>query len=276
MPWVEVGKSDIYYQEAGDGPPLVFLHGMSSCSEAWFQQFEAFADRFRVLAYDSVNHGHSSNSPRDEPEPDRADELEGFLAALGIDRPIIAGNSMGAGTLMRWAVRHPGDARALIPSGAGVMAPPGDQNGDAQATEQAQARARRMRQPLDPETIFLPFGDSLTQKLKEERPLMYDRYFRIRSTATRIEALRHPRQPSAGFPGRGELANLVSKIVSPMLVVVGTLDAAVPNAKRLHELVEGSRYHEIDGAPHNVYYEAAEEYNKVVGAFVDEVVAATV
>lgn len=257
MPWVDVHGSDIYYHEEGEGQPLVFLHGMSSCGEAWFQQFDAFRHRFRVLAYDSVNHGHSSNSPRDEPEPDRADELEGFLAALGIERPILAGNSMGGGTLLRWAARHPNDALALIPSGSGVGQP-----GEA---------VPRQAAPLDNETIFLPFGDSLTDKMKEERPILYDRYYRIRSTATRIEALRHPRQRSAGNPSREELPALIAKVTSPMLVVVGSLDRAVPSAQRLHYLVEGSQLVVIDGAPHNVYFEAAEEYNAAVSKFLDGV-----
>ncbi len=121
MPWIDVGDTDIYYLDAGAGQPIVFLHGFSSCSEAWYQQFAVFANGYRVIAYDSVNHGHSSNSPRDEPEPDRADELEGFLEALNINRPVLAGNSMGANTLLRWATRHPGGAAALIVSGMGVM-----------------------------------------------------------------------------------------------------------------------------------------------------------
>lgn len=261
MPWVDVNGTDIYYHEEGEGQPLVFLHGMSSCGEAWFQQFEAFHHRLRVIAYDSVNHGHSSNSPRDEPEPDRADELEGFLAALGIEHPILAGNSMGGGTLLRWAARHPGDALALIPSGSGV-APPAESG-----AQPAQPR----REPLDHETIFLPFGDSLTDKLKRERPVLYDRYFRIRSTATRIEALRHPRQPTAQGPSRGELAGLMPAVTSPMLVVVGGLDRAVPAAEHLHHLVAHSEYTVIDGAPHNVYWEAAEEYNAAVSKFLDRV-----
>jgi pimeloyl-ACP methyl ester carboxylesterase len=259
MPWVDVHGTDVYYHEEGSGQPLVFLHGMSSCGEAWFQQFEAFRHRYRVIAYDSVNHGHSSNSRRDEPEPDRADELEGFLAVLGLERPVLAGNSMGGATLLRWAARHPGEAAALIPSGAGIPGP-----GDPVA-------GRPVPPPLDPGTIFLPFGDSLTERLREERPVLYDRYFRIRSTATRIEALRHPRQRTAVNPTREELPQLIGRVTSPMLVVVGSLDGALPAAGRLHELVPGSRLTVVDGAPHNVYWEAADEYNAVVGKFLDEV-----
>ena len=70
MSWVQVASTDIHYVEAGAGPPLVFLHGFGSCAEAWHQQFDALSSRFRVIAYDSVNHGHSSCSRRDEPEPD--------------------------------------------------------------------------------------------------------------------------------------------------------------------------------------------------------------
>jgi pimeloyl-ACP methyl ester carboxylesterase len=254
MAWVEVNGNDTYYVEAGDGPPLLFLHGNSSCSEAWWQQFEVFSDRYRCIAYDSVNHGHSANSPRDEDEPDRADELEGFLAALGIIRPILAGNSMGANTLLRWATRHPNEARALIPSGMGVQP-------DGQA-------APPTRAPLDLETLFLPIGDSLTDGFKAARPEMFERYLRIRSTATRLEAMRHPRTPATRtLEERAALGERAPSITSPMLIVVGTLDRFLEPARRLDGLVEHARLVEIKGAPHNVYYEAAEPYNAALANF---------
>lgn len=252
MPWIQVGASDIYYQEAGAGQPLVLLHGMSSCGEAWFQQFEAFAPYLRVIAYDSVNHGHSGNSPRDEPEPDRADELEGFLAALDLTRPIIAGNSMGALTTLRWAVRHPDEAAALVPSGMGIGPFP---------------VGRPVAEPLDNETLFLPVGDSLTEGFRQREPLMYERYLRIRSTATRLEALRHPRPRSMASPSREDLDTAVASIRSPMQVVVGELDWLAPNARALAAAVPGARLHVVPDSPHNVYYESAAEYNAVVGGF---------
>lgn len=257
MPWLELPHADIYYVEEGSGLPLVFLHGNSSCAEAWWQQFEHFRGQFRCIAYDSVNHGHSSNSPRDEEEPDRADELEAFLEGLGIDRPILAGNSMGANTLLRWAVRHPERALALIPSGMGVP-------------REGEEVRPPSRGPLDQETLFLPTGDALTDRLKQERPRMYERYLRIRSTATRIEALRHPRRPSArSLEERAALPQRVGAIRSPMCIIVGSLDRLRPNAERLHELVPGSEFHVIDGAPHNVYYEAAAAYNGIVETFLE-------
>ena len=259
MPWIEVNGTDIYYQEEGSGQPLLFLHGNSSCGEAWFQQFAAFRDRFRCIAYDSVNHGHSSNSPRDEEEPDRADELEGFLQALGIDRPVLAGNSMGGDTLLRWAARNPGRAAALIPSGMGLM--------DAGTPPLSQ-------QPLDNETLFLPIGDSLTDGFKQRQPRMYERYLRIRSTATRIEALRHPRSRGRTLAERATLGQRIGAVTSPMLIVVGGLDRLRPACERLHAALPHSEYRVIEGAPHNVYYEAAAEYNATVSDFLSRVLSA--
>lgn len=255
MPWLELPSSDIYYVEEGQGQPLVFLHGNSSCAEAWFQQFAHFRDRFRVIAYDSINHGHSSNSPRDEDEPDRADELEAVLDTLGIAGPILAGNSMGGNTLLRWAARHPSEALALVPSGMGV--PP-----DSATASPPVSR------PLDLETLFLPTGDSLTEGFKLAQPRMYERYLRIRSTATRIEAMRHPRQPGERTRAeRSAMASRVTAITSPMLIVAGGLDRLRPWCERLHDLLPASRYEVIEGAPHNVYYEAGAAYNALLDDF---------
>lgn len=258
MPWVDINGHDIYYTEAGrpDGPPLVFLHGNSSCAEAWWQQFPYFGDRFHIYAYDSINHGHSENSPRDQDEPDRTDELEAFLAAMGIQRPVLAGNSMGGATILRWAARHPADAAALVVSGMGV-APPGTQ-------------PFRERPAIDLETIFLPFGESLTEKLRDEQPRMWDRYYRIRSTATRIEALRHPRQRNPKtVTETGQLPDAIPKVTSPMLAIIGSDDRLIPpeNAERLHNMVPGSKFVLLDGAPHNAYWECAAEWNAEVDRF---------
>lgn len=263
MAWITAGDTDVHVVEAGVGQPLLFLHGFGSCAAAWHRQIETFSARCRVIAYDSVNHGHSSVSPADAPEPDRADELDAVLRALDIDRPIVAGNSMGALTTLRWATRHPDRALGLIPSGMGV-APPTDDASDADA-----ARRARMFTPIDDATLFIPAEGGFTREFPSTRPLEYERYVRLRSTATRIEASRRPRRPTLADPTRDELAGRVTTISSPMQIIVGEHDWLRVRARYLHELVPSSRFAEIPGAPHNVYYETADAYNAVVSAFLD-------
>lgn len=264
MAFAAVNGLDVHYVTQGDGPTtIVFLHGFGSCAEAWHQQFEAFSGRYRCVAYDSVNHGHSQNSPRGEPEPDRVDELEGFLAALGIERPVIAGNSMGALTLLRWAVRHPDEALGLAPSGMGVTRP-----GSNPAMPEATRRA--LTEPVDESVLFLPAEGGFTAGFPQRKPVEYERYVRLRSTATRLEASRHPRQATAVNPTREQLAGAVGGIRSPMQIVVGELDWLADAASTLHELVDGSNLDVIAGAPHNVYFEAPNEYNAVVAGFLSD------
>jgi pimeloyl-ACP methyl ester carboxylesterase len=252
MSWLTVVGSDIHYLEVGSGQPLLFLHGNGSSALNWHQQVDAFRDKYRVIAYDSVNHGHSSNSPGNEPEPDRVDELEGVLAALGIDRPILCGHSMGGSTVVRWACRHPDQAVALIVSGMGVP------------------REGTGAPPLPVEAAFLPPSEgTFTEAWVRDHALEIERYARLRSTGTRLEAQRHPRQATAANPSRNpqELSTLVRSIRSPMLVIVGARDTLRPAAEHLHELVSHSRLHVVGGNAHNEYYPAADEFNRVVGQF---------
>ncbi len=266
MPFVDVAGNDIHYLEKGAGPPLVFLHGFGGCAQGWYQQFEALSGRFRVLAYDSVNHGHSVNSPAGEAEPDRADELEGFLAALGIERPILAGNSMGAMTLLRWATRHPGDATALIPSGMGITPPDADPAASA-------ARTRAIRAAVADDVLFIDGEGGFTPGFPKERPEQYQRYVRLRSTATRIVAARTPPDPTMSNPSREELAERVAGITSPMQIVVGDQDWLYTAALHLHELVPASQLEVIPGAPHNAYFEQPEAYNRTVLEFLGAAVS---
>src|SRR4029453_11093712 len=263
MAWIRAGETDVHVIEEGTGQPLLFLHGFGSCAEAWHRQLATFSSRCRVIAYDSVNHGHSSVSPESEPEPDRADELEAVLEALGIDNPIVAGNSMGALTTLRWATRHPDRARGLIPSGMGV-APPDSGDPAAEA-----ARRARMFAPIDYATLFIPAEGGFTPEFPKTNPVEYERYIRLRSTATRVEASRRPRRPTRAEPARDELGDRGGKISSPMQIIVGERDWLRNRARHLHDLVPGSLFAEIPGAPHNVYYETYDAYNAVVSKFLD-------
>jgi pimeloyl-ACP methyl ester carboxylesterase len=258
MAWLDIRGTDIHYLDFGTGQPLLFLHGNGSSSLNWHQQIDYFKDRYRVIAYDSINHGHSGNSPRNEPEPDRVDELEAVLAALGIERPILCGHSMGGSTVLRWACRHPSSAVALVVSGSGVP--------------RSGSGAPRVTAPLPESEAFLPpSAGTFTEGWVRAHPRELARYAQLRSTGTRLEAQRRPRQATAARPSRdaAELVPLVQVIRSPLLAITGRLDAALASAEHLHELVAGSKLEVLDDNAHNEYYQSAQEFNQRVAAFLE-------
>jgi pimeloyl-ACP methyl ester carboxylesterase len=163
---------------------------------------------------------------------------------------------MGGMTIIRWAIRHPDAARALVISGMGVFTEP-------------RRGPSPLQQPIDQDVVFLGVGDSFTPEFYASSPRLVDRYIRVRSTAVRLEAQRHPRQTTQANPAWDAevLAEGVKAIRSPMLIIVGAQDYLRPAAERLHELVPQSRLCIIEGAAHSAHYEKFDEYVHLVHEF---------
>jgi 3-oxoadipate enol-lactonase len=99
---------------AGDGTPVVLLHGLSATRRNVVQGSRALLRRgYRLIAYDARGHGASSPAPS-YTYPDLIEDLEAVLDALGVERAAFAGSSMGAATAMAFALRHPSRAAAVV------------------------------------------------------------------------------------------------------------------------------------------------------------------
>jgi 2-succinyl-6-hydroxy-2,4-cyclohexadiene-1-carboxylate synthase len=119
MPVVRAGDVSLHVAVAGDGEPLMLLHGFTGSGAQWAPQVEAFAGRFRTIAVDLLGHGHS-DAPAD-PERYRMErcvaDLRTLLDALGVERAGWLGYSMGARVALAFALAHPGRVRALVLEG---------------------------------------------------------------------------------------------------------------------------------------------------------------
>jgi pimeloyl-ACP methyl ester carboxylesterase len=100
--------------DAGEGTAVVLLHGLTA-THRYVVMGSRSLERsgHRVIAYDARGHGHSEPAePYDYAA--LADDLERVLDERGIDRAVLAGASMGAHTLLRFALERPGRAQALV------------------------------------------------------------------------------------------------------------------------------------------------------------------
>lgn len=95
----------INYHREGEGPPLVLLHGVGHHWQAWRPVIEKLSGEFDVIACDSPGFGRSpALSSSIEPTiPAYVDAFEWFFAELGLERPHVAGNSMGGAIALELA-----------------------------------------------------------------------------------------------------------------------------------------------------------------------------
>jgi pimeloyl-ACP methyl ester carboxylesterase len=118
---------------AGDGPPVVLLHGLSATRRNVVQGSRHLIKRgYRLIAYDARGHGSSSPAPRYE-YGDLVGDLEAVLADLDLERAALVGSSMGAATAMAFTLEHPERVAALVqitPAYTGY-ARTGDVDGDS-------------------------------------------------------------------------------------------------------------------------------------------------
>jgi pimeloyl-ACP methyl ester carboxylesterase len=131
----EVERDGITLQgeQAGDGRPVVLLHGLSATRRNVVQGSRHLIKRgYRLIAYDA--RGHGASSPGDSYEySELVDDLEAVLDHLGIERTALVGSSMGAATAMAFTLKHPERVAALVqitPAYTGY-ARTGDVDGDS-------------------------------------------------------------------------------------------------------------------------------------------------
>jgi pimeloyl-ACP methyl ester carboxylesterase len=120
-------------EQAGDGPPIVLLHGLSATRRNVVQGSRHLIKRgYRLIAYDARGHGVSSPAESYD-YAELAGDLEAVLDHLGIDRTALVGSSMGAATAMAFSLEHPERVAALVqitPAYTGY-ARTGDVDGDS-------------------------------------------------------------------------------------------------------------------------------------------------
>lgn len=107
---------ELEYDVLGEGPELVWLHGLSGSLEESRPLCEALSAHYRVLWYSTRGHGRST-APTARPRYSYdviADDLQRLLDHVGFERPVVGGGSHGANTALRHALRHPGRSRALL------------------------------------------------------------------------------------------------------------------------------------------------------------------
>ena len=113
MPQADVDGLTINYDVQGDGEPLVLIPYLAADHACYAFQFPAYSGHFSCISVDLPGSGDSDKPPGPYSTETYADQLSGFLGAIGIERAHVAGVSLGAAVAMHLAARHPERVRSL-------------------------------------------------------------------------------------------------------------------------------------------------------------------
>ena len=233
----------------------------------WAPQLDAFPER-RVIAPDARGHGGSS----DAEGPYRlADDVVVLMDALGIDRAVLAGVSMGGGTAVDVALEHPDRCAALVVTGTGTSEPGfADPWTLAALRDWQQAGAagdveawidvfmRFAHGPYRTRADLAPTVDALVERMARET---LSSHLRVDPHGVPV-----PPRPPSPVPHTWER---VPGISVPVLALNGALDAPdhLAGGQRLAELAPAGAYREIPRAAHYPNLERPGEYVRAVRDF---------
>jgi len=116
MPQIETNGISVHFQQAGEGPDVVLIHGLTGDLSIWFlcQAMASLSKDHRVTAYDLRGHGYSGSTARGYTSEALARDLLRLMDALKIDRAKLVGHSFGGVIALHAAVLEPTRIDALV------------------------------------------------------------------------------------------------------------------------------------------------------------------
>jgi pimeloyl-ACP methyl ester carboxylesterase len=145
MAYAEVNGLNLYYEEHGEGTPLVLLHGGLGSGEMFGPILPLLTARHRVILPDLQGHGRTADIDRPIDIRTMADDIAALIRHLGLERPDVAGFSLGGGVALQLAIRHPETVGRLVVASAGIRRNAADPELLAQQGQVSAAAAEFMK-----------------------------------------------------------------------------------------------------------------------------------
>ncbi|MEU4730456.1 alpha/beta hydrolase [Streptomyces sp. NPDC023588] len=262
---VPVEAGELFCESAGEGPPVVLLHGGMLDLTMWDEQFSWLAGLgYRVIRYDARGHGRSSTVAGNYAHHD---DLHALLTHLDVPRATLLGLSLGARTALDAAIARPQSVSALILASPGVSGRP---FADPYITHHTAQQMAAMGDRDGGAERFVEHFLRMWVDGPYREPSQVSRTLRERMHASATaNVMRHARGLGAGIPREIGAADRLASIGVPTLVLDGELDSSdiSSNAQAIAHTVPHARHQRFASAAHMINLESTALFNPAVTSF---------
>ena len=272
--WVSVAGTPVNTIDMGEGPAIVFVHGLSGSWPNWLEQLPVFAKDHRVIAMDLPGFGHSP-MPHDHITISAYGRiLDGLLEALGVDAATVVGNSMGGFVSAELAIAFPQRVeRLVLVSAAGIS------TYRHRDVERIEPYLRRVASIV---AVYTGWTAARSDWIARRRGLRNITLGLVTRHPSRLPAALVAEQlRGAGKPGfmQALRANIdypvterLPEIACPTLIVWGDEDKIIPvgDASVFEELIPNSSKVIFEGTGHMAMLERPAAFNEMLSEFIEE------
>jgi len=244
------------WREAGEGPALVFIHGMGGNARNWETQYAQFSDRYRVIGWDAPGYGESDDWPTDAPTvADYTSMIARLLEAAGVTCAHMVGHSFG-GTLMPAFQKACPDSVLSI-----VLAQPVIGSGPLGAEKQAAIIAAR-------ENLLAELGIEAYARQHAPRSVAETADEATIAKGIEVTSWTRPKGHLAQWRAmaRADIFQEMSGDPCPATVIAGAGDktASQDVVRRIAAALPAAQLVELSDVGHMIYLEYPERFNAAV------------
>lgn len=251
------GGLTVHLRDEGpqDAPAIVLLHGSNADLHTWQPWVDRLKQDYRVIRFDQIGHGLTG------PAPDGDYGLSAFVENvdqvadhLGLDRFVLAGNSMGGAVAVGYAIGHPDRLAGLVLVDAGGAPKKGNERGNIGFKLAAMPGVNALMQSVTPRWVV---ASSLEQSVSNKAVVtdaVVDRYWELlRFPGNRAATMARFSRPRESFD-----AEVLAKIKTPTLILWGEEDALIglDGARFFNHAISGSKLVTYPGVGHLSHEEA--------------------
>ena len=245
---------DVNYYTAGQGEPLVVLHGGSGDARTWGHNIEVLSEKYTVYAPDLPGYGASQPLDGDYFIPELAGFVNGFSDNLGIDRFHLVGHSLGGGVALNYALEFPHKIKKLVLVSSLCLG------------REIALWVRLLSVPA----LLRSLGTLTVAVLRSIKWL-------IKMFMEQVEFIM-PLSPASMIIGGSittikeqtlVLANRLSEIVMPTLLVWGAKDPIVPvrHAYAAVQVIPDCQLKVFENRGHNVHRDELQQFSSILSGF---------
>ena len=258
MPFIEIDKNSIYYEETGDGPEaIVFCHGLICNCRMFDSQIEALKEHYRCVTFDFRGHGKSGKARGGFDVKALSSDTAKLIKKLNCEPCHLLGFSMGGFAALRLAIHQSRLLRSLILVGTSADPMPRE--------EIFQFRI----------LAFMARWIGFWSIVNKVMPMMFSESFlndpeKLELRKKWRDHLLNNKKAEAALAVQG-VHDQLEKINLPTLILAGERDklAAPDNSSRIHRKIAGSKMIIVPDAGHMVPVESPETVNPAISQFIE-------